>query len=103
MRITVTYGPGVCSPHLIYPSLFTAYGSNKQQGKKQYKHIDIQYQSVCRSRGQAVLKQLNGSTSCLGWRLLETQESFLYYMSPLSPSPLDEGCSRQPLPNYFGY
>jgi len=46
------------------------------------------YLFVSLSHERAVQKRLNGSTSSLGWRILETQET-LYYMG--SPSPTAKG------------
>jgi len=48
--------------------------------------------------GRAVQKWLNGSTSCLGQRLLGNQET-LYPMGGLHP----HGQATQPLPNYFAH
>jgi len=55
--------------------------------------------SVCLLRGRDVQKWLNGSTFCLWWRLLGTQET-VYYMRVSIPH--DNG-SMRPLSNYFGH
>jgi len=53
-----------------------------------------QHLSVYQSRGQAVRERLNGSTSCLGCRLLGTQETLCYQSAPHWGGGSDAGCDH---------
>jgi len=62
--------------------------------------------SVCPSCGYAVQKRLNGSRSCVGWRLLGTQGTLCKIRVPTaSGEESGEKCfspSMRPSPNYLG-
>jgi len=61
-------------------------------------------ESVCPHCACALQKRLNGSTSCMGWRLLGTVGTLYIALHEAAPSHPQrrQGDSKWPLPNYFG-
>jgi len=57
----------------------------------------LPWRGVSLSHSSSLLKRLNGSRSCLGWRVLVAQGT-LYFMAARSPTD-----SMRPLPNYFDH